>query len=187
MRAAILKALELREETEEPPPRRPDPRPEPHRARDAAAADAPMPVLLPREIAVLNEAGVQPADWPRLPAVVLDRVRLVARAVANGRILMWVAWGSVVLDVGAIQQASQRDPSGAAFAFGQLVAGVLCLVPTPLRTVTAAPAEFGAFDGPNGGASGSGKAVQRRKTLRAGVIMVVAGVVTLLGCAIAAN
>ncbi|HSU04549.1 MAG TPA: caspase family protein [Acetobacteraceae bacterium] len=194
VRGAILKALELREDTDEAPPRRPEPAPEPHpqppRRPDTTASVAAMPVLLPREIAVLNEAGVRPADWPRLPGVVLERVRLVGRAVTNGRILMWIAWGSVVLDIGAIQQASQHDPSGAAFACAQLVAGVLCLVPTPLRALLrpdAVPAEFGALMARTAVLRLAGKPYERRRVVQAGLIMVIAGVLALFGCLVAAS
>ena len=118
VRAVLLKALEQPAEPPPPPPPvQPPVQPQPERAWTPAAP-------------VFPSATAQ-----------AERDALEARALRNGRRLLWVARGSLVFDVGIVQMIiAQHDWSGVGFLVGQVVGGGFGLLPGLWnKTLAAAP------------------------------------------------
>jgi hypothetical protein len=140
VRGAILKALELRPEEEEPEALTRGPR----------LSSTAVPQFSDGEKAVLRDAGIPEEQWPQLQSSVVEHTQLVARAIFSGRAVVWGAWVMVVGDVGLLQEqftkhTSDEVSTSIGLALTQIIIAVLVLVPTPWRISVASPsvpAEF---------------------------------------------
>lgn len=148
VRAAILKALELREEAAASERVRSSSEAE-HQAQDQGVrSNTPALEFSAGEVRVLQQAGISQQQWPRLPSAVVDQVRLFARAIFWGRVMVWVAWGLAVLDLMFLVQLKQQpgvqgtdDPAANSLGLAviQIVTGLMCLLPSRWRIVVAPP------------------------------------------------
>jgi hypothetical protein len=143
VRGAILKALELRPEEEEPEAPTPGPR----------SSSAVVPEFSDGEKAVLRDAGIPEQQWPQLSPGAVEQTQLLARAIFWGRTVVWGAWVMVVGDIALLEDqftkhTSDEFSTSIAWAITQIFIAVLVLVPTPWRiTVTppAVPTELAPF------------------------------------------
>ena len=160
VRAAILKALELRDEVVDgEAPERTAERERPHTKDQGVSSDRPPPPQFSAgEMAVLQRADIPQQQWPLLPSVVVDQARLFARAIFWGRVAVWIAWGLTVLDLVYLVQLGQQqsglhrtdDPtaSSVGLAIIQIMMGLMFLVPSRWRLVATPPplpAEYSEF------------------------------------------
>ena len=124
--------------------------------------------------------GAKPhADPVTLSPAQGGRVALEARALRNARWLMWAAWGSLALDVGAVQNlVEQHDTTAIYLAVGQFMGAAIGLLQTYIsKPVSAALGIRSAIS-----VIRSGFVVyEAAKLRRACWIMMVAGLVTLGG------
>ena len=110
-----------------PPPPPPGPKHEVYQLND-------------RESAVLVSLGVARETWGTLPAPVMERVRLYAKALRNTRWLLWSTVAVVFFDIGALSnihdRTMERSAAGGMFMV-QMLSGILGLVPFIRRPVGA--------------------------------------------------
>jgi uncharacterized caspase-like protein len=140
VRGAILKALELRPEEEEPEASTRGPR----------LSSTAVPQFSDGEKAVLRDAGIPEEQWPQLQSSVVEHTQLVARAIFWGRAVVWGAWVMVVGDVGLLQEqftkhTSDEVSTSIGLALTQIIIAVLVLVPTPWRISVASPSVSAEF------------------------------------------
>jgi hypothetical protein len=138
-----------------------------------------------------------------LPSAVVDQVRLFARAIFWGRVMVWSAWGLAVLDLVFLVQLKQQpgvqgtgDPAvnSLGWAVIQIVTGLMCLLPSRWRAVVAPPplpAEYSQLANSMGvirfkqfAKWSFNPPYELRRLRRAAIILLVSGGLTLLLAAI---
>ena len=135
VRGAILKALELRAEEDEPESPARGPRP----------SSTGVPQLSDSEKAVLRDAGIPEQQWSQLSPSAVEQTQMLARAIFWGRAVVWGAWFMVVGDIALLEDQFTKHTAdelstSIAWAITQTVIAVLILVPTPWRITVTLPA-----------------------------------------------